>query len=154
MFCSWLGFVYEMEFSELRESVVFSFALAVLYLSLVSEWVTEWVSATLEFWVTFETWDQENNDNDNEDNDNKDKKESLLLGRQGSFALLRCFPHRIGLHFVLLCSQLLFADVPKMCLHLCKCICVYANVFVPLQMCLHLSKCICKVSDWLNITSH
>ena len=51
--------------------------------------------------------DNDNEDNDNEDNENetkdnedkeqqrrqrqdKDQKESLLLGRQGSFALLRC----------------------------------------------------------------
>ena len=99
------------------------------------------------------TWQRAKRQKDKKIKD-KGQKESLVLWRQGSFALLRCFPHRICLHFVLLRSQLFFADVPKMCLHLCKCICVYANVFVPLQMCLHLSKCICKVSDWLNITSH
>ena len=50
-------------------------ALSALYLSLVTEWVSECHFRILTQRVTFETSEQENNDNeDNKDNDNKENE--------------------------------------------------------------------------------
>ena len=54
--------------------IQFLAALAALYLTLVSEWVSDWVPLFSTHRVTFETWENnDNKDKDHNDNDNKDK---------------------------------------------------------------------------------
>ena len=77
-------------------------ALAVLYLTLVSGWVTHWLTATLEFWHkewllrlgTLETFDKSDKNTKRQKTTEKDQKESLVLRCKGSFALLWYFIHR------------------------------------------------------------